>query len=181
MDAAVATDPSIMDRSRAAPDHRAEFDAFYANNIGQITAQIRAYVGDHAEAEDLVAEAFTRALTRWKTLSAYDNPAVWVRRVAWNLATSRLRHGTFVRRFLRRQRIADVEGPQPDRVDLERALAVLNERHRKAIILHYIAGMTSAEIADQEHVAESTVRTWLARGRAALAERLRIDDFKEQP
>ncbi|WP_307814225.1 sigma factor-like helix-turn-helix DNA-binding protein [Glycomyces sp. YM15] len=47
-------------------------------------------------------------------------------------------------------------------------------------MLHYIAGMTGAEIADQERVAESTVRTWLARGRAALAERLRIDDFKEQ-
>ncbi|MQM25271.1 sigma-70 family RNA polymerase sigma factor [Glycomyces sp. NEAU-7082] len=169
-----------MERTRAAPDRRAEFDAFYAANIGRITAQIRAYVGDHAEAEDLVAEAFTRALTRWRTLSTYDNPAVWVRRVAWNLATSRHRSGAFLRRFLRRQRITDVEGPGPDRVDLERALAELNERHRRAIILHYIAGMTGAEIADQEGVAESTVRTWLARGRAALADRLRIDDLKEQ-
>jgi RNA polymerase sigma-70 factor (ECF subfamily) len=180
MDATAVT-VSIMDSARAGPDRRAEFDAFYANNIGQITAQIRAYTGDHAEAEDLVAEAFTRALTRWKTLSTYENPAAWVRRVAWNLATSRLRRGTFARRFLRRQRVSDVEGPQPDRIDLERALAALGERHRKAIILYYIADMTAAEIADQERVAESTVRTWLARGRAALAERLRIDDTKEQP
>ncbi|NUQ89464.1 MAG: SigE family RNA polymerase sigma factor, partial [Glycomyces artemisiae] len=108
-------------QDRAAPDRRAEFDAFYAANIGQITAQIRAYTGDHAEAEDITAEAFLRALVRWKTLSAYDNPATWVRRVAWNLATSRLRRGAFTRRFLRRQRTADIEGPQPDRVDLERA------------------------------------------------------------
>ncbi|GAA2266200.1 hypothetical protein GCM10009853_019260 [Glycomyces scopariae] len=178
--AATAT-TSAMHRSRAAPDPRAEFAAFYAANIGPITAQIRAYTGDRAEAEDVVAEAFLRALTRWKTIGGYDNPAVWVRRVAWNLATSRLRRGTFIRRFLRRQRIADVEGPGPDRVDLERALAALGERHRKAIILHYIAGMTGAEIADQEGVAESTVRTWLARGRTALAERLRTDDIKEQP
>jgi RNA polymerase sigma-70 factor (ECF subfamily) len=167
-----------MDHERT-PARRAEFDDFYAANIGPITAQIRAYTGDHAEAEDLVAEAFLRALTRWKTLSGYENPAAWVRRVAWNLATSRLRRGTFIRRFQRRQRIADVEGPGPDRVDLERALAGLGERHRKAIILHYIAGMTTVEIAEQERVAESTVRTWLARGRAALAERLRIDDFEE--
>jgi RNA polymerase sigma-70 factor, ECF subfamily len=97
-----------------------------------------------------------------------------------DLATSRLRRGAFIRTFLRRQRVADVEGPEPDRIDLERALAGLNERHRKAIILHYIAGLSGAEIADQERVAESTVRTWLARGRAALAERLRIDDTKEQ-
>ncbi|MEU6249191.1 RNA polymerase sigma factor [Glycomyces sp. NPDC047010] len=180
MDASAAL-ATALDRERAAPDRRAEFDAFYANNIGQITAQIRAYTGDHAEAEDITAEAFLRALTRWKTLSAYDNPATWVRRVAWNLATSRLRRGAFTRRFLRRQHVTDIEGPQPDRVDLERALATLGERHRKAIVLHYIAGMTGAEIADQERVAESTVRTWLARGRAALAERLRIDETKEQP
>jgi RNA polymerase sigma-70 factor (ECF subfamily) len=179
MDVAV-TVTADKGRSRAAPARRAEFDAFYANNIGQITAQIRAYLGDHAEAEDVVAEAFLRALTRWKTVSTYENPATWVRRVAWNLATSKLRRSGFVRRFLRRQRLADVEGPGPDRVDLERALAGMNERHRKAIILHYIAGMTGAEIADQEGVAESTVRTWLARGRAALAERLRIDESEEQ-
>ncbi|WP_205324322.1 RNA polymerase sigma factor [Glycomyces sp. YM15] len=99
MDAAVATETPVMGTSRAAPDDRAEFDAFYAGNVGRITAQIRAYVGDHAEAEDVVAEAFTRAVVRWKTLSTYDNPAVWVRRVAWNLATSRLRRGAFARRF----------------------------------------------------------------------------------
>ncbi|SDE42843.1 sigma-70 family RNA polymerase sigma factor [Glycomyces harbinensis] len=180
MDAAAAAGTSIMKRSRAAPEHQAEFDAFYAGNIGQITAQMRAYTGDHAEAEDIAAEAFCRALIRWKILSRYDNPATWVRRVAWNLATSRLRRGAFVRRFTRRQHLADVEGPGPDRVDLERALAQLGERHRKAIILHYIAGMSGAEIADQEQVAESTVRTWLARGRAALAERLRIDESEEQ-
>jgi RNA polymerase sigma-70 factor (ECF subfamily) len=180
VNAAAVAVTTTMNRDRAAPDRRAEFDAFYARNIGQITAQIRAYVGDHDEAEDLVAEAFTRALTRWKTVGSYDNPATWVRRVAWNLATSRLRRGAFARRFLRRQRITDVEGPGPDRVDLERALTALNERHRKAIILYYIADMTAAEIADQERVAESTVRTWLARGRAALAERLRIDEIKEQ-
>ena len=180
MDATAVPGVSVMDSERAAPDHRTEFDAFYAANIGPITAQIRAYTGDHAEAEDLVAEAFTRALTRWKTLSTYENPAAWVRRVAWNLATSRLRRGTLIRRFMRRQRIADVEGPGPDRVDLERALAGLGERHRKAIILRYMADMTVAQIADQEGVAESTVRSWITRGRAVLAEHLRIDDHTEE-
>ena len=159
---------------------RADFNGFYAANVGPITAQIRAYVGDLAEAEDLVAEAFCRALARWGAISAYDNPATWVRRVAWNLATSRLRRAAFVRRFLRRQRPATAEGPGPERLDLEQALSELNERHRKAVILRYMAGMTSAEIAEQEGVAEATVRSWLTRGKAALAERMRIDDFEEQ-
>jgi RNA polymerase sigma-70 factor, ECF subfamily len=165
--------------SRASPAARTDFDGFYAANVDQITAQIRAYVGDLTEAEDLVAEAFCRALARWGSISAYDNPAVWVRRVAWNLATSRLRRAAVVRRFLRRQRPATAEGPGPERIDLEQALAELNVRHRKAVILRYMAGMTTAEIADQEGVAESTVRSWLTRGKAALVERLRIDDFEE--
>lgn len=59
---------------------RADFNGFYAANAAPITAQIRAYVGDLPEAEDLVAEAFCRALARWGTISAYDNPATWVRR-----------------------------------------------------------------------------------------------------
>jgi RNA polymerase sigma-70 factor (ECF subfamily) len=178
MAAGIAVNSAALDRASPA-DQRAEFNAFYASNIGPITAQIRAYTGSREEAEDIVAEAFLRALTRWKTVGTYDRPAVWVRRVAWNLATSKLRRGAFIRTFMRRQRVVDVEGPEPDRVDLERALAELNERHRKAIILYYIAGLSGAEIAEQERVAESTVRTWLARGRAALAERLRIDDLKE--
>lgn len=173
-------EPSIMAREGPATARRDDFESFYAANVGPITAQIRAYVGDLAEAEDLTAEAFTRALTRWKSIGDYDNPAVWVRRVAWNLATSRLRRKTFIRRFWRRQRVADDAGPQPDRIDLERALAQLGERHRKAIILRYMVDLTVAEIADQEGVAESTVRSWITRGRAALAEHLTIDDSTEE-
>ncbi|MEU6247175.1 sigma-70 family RNA polymerase sigma factor [Glycomyces sp. NPDC047010] len=170
-----------MDRSTsAASTSHLDFEGFYAANVGAITAQIRAYVGDLPEAEDLVAEAFCRALARWQTIRAYDNPAVWVRRVAWNLATSKLRRGAVLRRILLRQRPAHIEGPQPDRIDLEQALSELKPRHRKAVILHYLAGMTTPEIAEQEGVADVTVRSWLARGRTALAKRLRIDAFEEQ-
>ncbi|MCD0442400.1 sigma-70 family RNA polymerase sigma factor [Glycomyces sp. A-F 0318] len=169
-----------MYRTSLTAASRPDFDGFYAANVNPITAQIRAYVGDLAEAEDLVAEAFCRALGRWRTISAYDNPAVWVRRVAWNLATSRLRRRAVLRRLLLRQRPAHVEGPRPDRIDLEQALAELKERHRKAVVLYYLADMTTAEIAEQEGVAETTVRSWLTRGRAALAERLRIDEPEER-
>jgi RNA polymerase sigma-70 factor (ECF subfamily) len=171
---------TVSQASSLPPPSGDDFDGFYAANVGPITAQIRAYVGDLSEAEDLVAEAFCRALARWKTISAYDNPATWVRRVAWNLATSRLRRAAVVKRFLLWQRPQAAAGPQPDRVDLEQALSELNPRHRKAVILRYMAGMTSAAIAAQEGVAESTVRSWLTRGKAALAERLRIDLFEEQ-
>jgi RNA polymerase sigma-70 factor (ECF subfamily) len=37
-------------------------------------------------AEDLVQEAFCRAVARWRRISTYDDPVGWIRRVAWNLA-----------------------------------------------------------------------------------------------
>jgi RNA polymerase sigma-70 factor (ECF subfamily) len=43
------------------------------------------------EAEDVAQEAFLRAWRLWPSISRYDDPVGWVRRVAWNLASSRLR------------------------------------------------------------------------------------------
>jgi RNA polymerase sigma-70 factor (ECF subfamily) len=62
--------------------------------------------------------------------------------------------------------------PTPDRVALQAALATLPERHRQAIILHYLADVSIAEIAAITGAAEGTVKSWLHRGRAALAQRL---------
>ena len=52
---------------------------------------------------------------------------------------------------------------------LVRALATLSRVQRRAVILFYLGHLTVTEIADQEGVAEGTVRSWLTRGRAALA------------
>jgi RNA polymerase sigma-70 factor (ECF subfamily) len=163
----------------AKPAPRPEFDEFYAANVRSITGQIYAYTGNMAEAEDLVAEAFCRALARWKQVSTYENPGAWVRRVAWNLATSQFRRRSVVQRFLKRHKEEPIEGPGPDRVDLVKALTRLSERHRKAVIMRYMAQMSAAEIAELEGVPESTVRSWLSRGKAALAGHLRIEDEEQ--
>jgi RNA polymerase sigma-70 factor, ECF subfamily len=152
----------------------ADFDDFYAAHYADLTVQVYAYFGDRHEAQDVVQEAFCRALARWRRVSTYDDPAAWVRRVAWNLATSRWRRMRTARAFLRRQPPAEpaVDGPSPDRVALVDALAALPERHRRALVLHYLADLPTADIAEREGVAEATVRSWLHRGRAALATRL---------
>lgn len=157
-----------------------EFDDFYAANVRAVTAQIYAYTGDRAEAEDLVAEAFTRGLARWRRLRDYENPAAWVRRVAWNLATSHLRRRAVTQRFLGKQRETPADGPDGDRIDLMRALARIGPKHRKAVILRYMAGMSVAEIAVQEGVAEATVRSWLTRGKTALAGRLSVYEMEQR-
>ncbi|HEX8628205.1 MAG TPA: SigE family RNA polymerase sigma factor [Catenuloplanes sp.] len=154
--------------------HVREFDELYAAHVGELTIQLYAYIGDRQDAQDLVQEAFCRALARWREVSTYDDPVAWVRRVAWNLATSKWRRSRTALAFLRRQRgeVVVVAGPDPDRVDLVAALATLPDAQRRAMVLHYLADLSVADIAAREGVAEGTVKSWLHRGRAALATRL---------
>jgi RNA polymerase sigma-70 factor (ECF subfamily) len=153
------------------------FAEFYAARFDGLTVQLFAYTGDLALAQDLVQEAFTRAVSRWERLREYDDPGAWVRRVAFNLASSRWRRARTALAFASRQRAEHVAGPTPDRVALIRALSTLPERHRRAVVLYHLAGLSAPEIAQQEQVAEATVRSWLHRGRAALA--IALTDPKE--
>jgi RNA polymerase sigma-70 factor, ECF subfamily len=149
----------------------AEFAEFYQASYRRLAAQVYAYVGSAAEAEDAVQEAYLRAWRQWSQVCRYDNPVAWVRRVAWNLATSRMRRLATAARVLRRQRPPDVVAAlSPDHVALVAALRTLTHRQRQAIVLHYIADMTVAEIAAELSTPRGTVLSWLSRGRARLAE-----------
>lgn len=153
-----------------------DFDEFYAASYHALAIQLYAYLGDLHEAQDLVQEAYFRAYLRWPRISGYDEPLVWVRTVAWNLATSRLRRLATARRFWRSTREAHAEGPSPDRVAVVQALAKIPAPQRKAVVLHYMGGMTIGEIAAQERVPEGTVKSWLSRARSALGRHLAIDE-----
>ena len=151
----------------------AEFEHFYLGTRHRLLRYAYGLTGDLAEAQDAVQDAFCRAYERWARIGRYDNPVAWVRRVAWNAATTRLRRRRVARRVLLRPRLESVPGPDPDRVALTRALATLPERQRRVVVLHYLAHLTIAEIAAQESIAEGTVKSWLSRGRAALASQLK--------
>ncbi|MEU5786105.1 SigE family RNA polymerase sigma factor [Micromonospora purpureochromogenes] len=146
-----------------------DFTEFYQAHFHRLAVQLYAYLGDHAEAQDLTQEAFCRTLERWDRIDAYDDPSAFVRRVAWNLATSRLRRVRTAVRYLARQREEHAPGPEPDRVALMTALATLPTAQRRAVVLYHLAHLSVAEIADQVGVPEGTVKSWLSRGRTALA------------
>jgi RNA polymerase sigma-70 factor (ECF subfamily) len=56
-----------------------DFAAFYAATFQSLCAQLSVHTGDLAEAQDVVQEAFCRALPRWQRLAEFDDPAAWVR------------------------------------------------------------------------------------------------------
>ncbi|SBT51731.1 SigE family RNA polymerase sigma factor [Micromonospora narathiwatensis] len=149
-----------------------DFDGFYHAHFRSLTLQLAAYCGDLSQAQDLVQEAFCRAFARWSRVSRYDDPVAWLRRVAWNLAASRWRRLRTAQSWLQRQREEHVPGPGPDRVALTVALAQLPTSLRRAVVLHYLADLSVTQIAQQEGVPEGTVKSWLHRGRTALAAQL---------
>lgn len=153
-----------------------DFDAFYGQAAGGLVAQLYLMTGNREEAADVVQEAFTRAWERWDRLSTYDDPAAWVRTVAWRLAVSRWRRArNSVAAWRRHGGREELEPVGPDTVALVDALRRLPAHHRQAIVLFYIGDLTMAQIADETGVSINTVKSWLSRGRAALGPLLAVD------
>lgn len=143
------------------------FDAEYGSMV-RLAALI---TGDLAAAEDIAQEAFARAIARWSRLRLYDRPGAWLRRVTIRLA---VRDRARRRRDVPSNSISDVaftdtESPDPELID---ALRTLPKNQRAALILFYFEALSTEEVAEELGVRPSTARSYLHRGRAALALRL---------
>jgi RNA polymerase sigma-70 factor (sigma-E family) len=152
------------------------FAAFYAGSYRRLLGQLFAVTGDLAEAENVLQEAYARAFVRWSRVGGYDLPEAWVRRVALNLAA-------MAERSLRRRARALLRlGPPPlvpelgpDEIDLQDALRALPLAQRQVIVLHHLVGLPVEEVALELRLAPGTVKSRLARGRAAMASTLHHD------
>lgn len=163
----------VQDVPRAR-EGRADVEALFAAEYPRLVRGL-AVAFDAEAAADAVQEAFIAADRRWRTVSGYDDPAGWVRRVAVN----RLRNGRRNRR--RRTEILQTVRPvapddlTADLVDLRAAVAALPEKMRLAVCLHHLAGLPVDEVADALGVSPGTVKSNLHDGRtklrAALEER----------
>jgi RNA polymerase sigma-70 factor (ECF subfamily) len=152
------------------------FDEFYRATSRRMLRYGYALTGDLAEAQDIVQEAYVRAWQRWRRVSGYDHPDRWVRLVISRLATDRWRQVRSARLAVRRDGPAEpVAPPNEDTVLLVRALRELPAIHRRALALHYLCDVSVADIASETDVAIGTVKSWLSRGRAALAVVLEAD------
>ena len=151
---------------------REAYQAYYR----RLVATLYGLTADYAEAQDLVQEAYARALARPKTFLEVADPEAWLRTVAVNLARTRWRRRRLLDTMIRTGRVTptpeSVPGADPTRVLLVAALAKLSRPTRETIVLHHIADMSVQEVADQLDVPVGTVKARLSRGRALLAELL---------
>jgi RNA polymerase sigma-70 factor, ECF subfamily len=152
------------------------FEEFFAATYTRLVGLLFAFLHDQAQAEDAVQDAYASALLRWRRLRGYHDPEAWVRTVAFRRAIDHHRRNARQLRALLRL------GPPPslppisaDHIDLVRALRKLPLAQREVLVLHYVAELAVERIAAELRLPVGTVKSRLARGRAALADDLRVE------
>jgi RNA polymerase sigma-70 factor (ECF subfamily) len=161
---------------------REEFAEFYTACFSRLVAQLYAMTGDLAEAQDAVQEAFIRGWEHHGRLDSGGSPEAWVRTTAWRIAMSRWRRALQGRRLLGSLPVPPpAPGPDPGRVVLIEALRRVPAEQRRALVLFHLCDLTVEQIAAETGASAGTVKSRLARGRAALAAQLRDGTGREVP
>ncbi|MDQ3757656.1 MAG: sigma-70 family RNA polymerase sigma factor [Actinomycetota bacterium] len=127
-------------------------------------------VDSSTEAEDAVAEAFSRALLRWRKVGELDYRDAWLLRVTANVAID------VVRRRMRAPVLVappeESESDLSDRIYLLGALTTLPARQRDVLVLRYFADLTDEDIARCLSMASGTVKSHVHRGLVRMRQRL---------
>ena len=138
------------------------------------------YFGDPVEAEDAAQEAFVALYRRASTFAGTAAFSTWMYRVATNacndIARKRGRRprssGDDLERLADTAAVDDVLANRELGVELESALAQLDSIYREAVVLHDVAGLPHADIAQRLGIAVGTVKSRIHRGHAHLARAL---------
>ena len=170
----MSSDPSVDNALALAAKagDRAALERLLHAHADRIHAVCRRILGNPDDALDATQEALiavSRGITRF---DGSARVSTWIYRVATNAALDELRR--------RKRRPLPAEAPitaSPSgdgtgavdaRLDIDAALASIPDDFRVAVVLRDLCDLDYAEIADALNVPIGTVRSRIARGRAAL-------------
>ncbi|WP_432478961.1 RNA polymerase sigma factor [Nocardioides sp. GXQ0305] len=149
---------------------RQGYDGFFRACYLPVVRTVFLIVHDRALAEDVAQEAFYRLLKHWRSVSTYELPEAWIRRVAIRIAVREVQRSA-ARAIKERCEIVVQHDDLPD-PDVARAVRQLSPMQRTAVVLYYWEDRPVAEIADLLEVSDATVKQHLHRARSRLADLL---------
>lgn len=174
--ARVADEPSLVERVRGG-DHEA-FTSLVNRYWDQAFAIAYGFLQHPEDSEDLVQDAFIRALERLDSLGSGSPFGPWFYRLLVNAALNR-------RKYLARRRTEAVPatatsfespGVDSERAELRRrlwaALKSLPHDLETVVVLHDLEGFKHSEIARVLDIPEGTSRSHLSKARRLLRDRL---------
>lgn len=164
------------------------FGEFVHEFKDRLYSSMLAHVGCRHEAEEIVQETFIKALQHLPRFQCESRLYTWIYRIAWNTSVSRnrkLRKEVSLDASIAEANSSAPESSEPhyplerrERVQqLQRALRVIEGRHREILVMREFDELSYQEIADLMEIPLGTVRSRLARARERLREELvRIED-----
>jgi RNA polymerase sigma-70 factor (ECF subfamily) len=178
----IAEDAELVAAAKAG-DRRA-LDRLLRNHYDRVFAVCRHLLGNQADAADAAQNAMISAV---RGLARFDGNAAfstWIYRIATNAALDELRRRSRRPLLIDQRATGDTDlvtervvdrtageayDTVEDRMLVGPALATIRDDYRAAVVLRDVADLDYAEIAEVLDIPPGTVRSRIARGRAALA------------
>jgi RNA polymerase sigma-70 factor (ECF subfamily) len=178
--------------TRVAAGDRAAFDRLYVLVESRVFGLCLALLRERQQAEEVTQETFFHLWQRSAAFDATRGPAIsWILRLARSKAIDRIRQSQASR--VRDAQYAQwAEVPDTDVVveqvlegvvngAVHRALRMLSDKQRQAVLLTYFGALTSAQISHRLGVPASTVKTRIRDGLAKLGSHLAEMDVVALP
>lgn len=173
-----ALSPPAADRSgrtgpTPAPANVGDFEALfrrYEAGIGRFLAQM---VSDRALAADLTQETFLSALGARDQLDSIENPEAWLFRIARNCALQSFRKRSRAMNAIKRlshERRDESADPVEAIAVRDQLARTLKPDERSVLILRYVHGFSSQELAEIVGRSPEAIRKELSRSRRKLIE-----------
>ncbi len=166
---------------RAKKGEIAAFEALVSAYERRVYSLALRSTGSEDDAADITQEVFLRVYRSLDTFRGDSGFSTWLYRITTNLCVDLARKkNTSPTEPLDIEAAAQLpetdQNRQPEkalennelRKELDIALSLVSEEHRKIVILRDVAGMNYADIAAALSIEEGTVKSRLARARAAL-------------
>lgn len=173
---ATVPDGDDAELARAAVEDRAAFAAIYERHRTPVYRYLRARTANDADAQDLTAATFERAMG-----AIHRFQPVGGGMVAWLIRIARNAHSDAMRQQHRRGTAVvpghaePVIGPSDDAVVLRSLVEALPSGQQEAIQLRFAAGLTARQIGGVLGISEAAAQKQVERGLQALKEAYRDD------
>src|SRR5689334_1524527 len=156
----------------------------FRREAGRLVAALTRIFGVHnlALAEDVVQDAFCRALEVWKVRGVPENPSGWLMAVARNRALDVIRRQRTARTFALASTVNEAFATTAIRDEQLRMMFScchprVPEETQVALVLNILCGFGAGEIASAFLIQRAAVEKRLTRGKKVLAGSRRLFDF----
>jgi RNA polymerase sigma factor (sigma-70 family) len=156
------------------------FGRFHREYRGRVVESIAGFVRDRDKAEDIAAHAFQVGWEKREAFRGDASPHTWIQAIARNAAWESHRRQKSVyfesmdragtREIAAPELVTDEFERQDERFWLQKALDQLPAKHRRALVSHFVDGLSIRDIARQERVPDGTVLSRIHTGKRLLRE-----------